>query len=95
MIPGYFAAVCMYDVIRTCISPRPGMPSFLFSWRYLSVSVICKDSGLGDALSTALFCMEKEKGLSLVEAMPGVEVLWVSDDGSKTASSGWNNYVKK
>ena len=62
---------------------------------YLSVSVICKDSGLGDALSTALFCMEKEKGLSLVEAMPGVEVLWVSDDGSKTASSGWNDYVKK
>ena len=42
---------------------------------YLSVSVICEDSGLGDALSTALFCMEQEKGLSLVEAMSGVEVL--------------------
>jgi thiamine biosynthesis lipoprotein len=56
---------------------------------------VCKDSGLGDALSTALFCMDKEKGLSLVESMPDVEALWVLDDGSKSASSGWNKYVIK
>ena len=62
---------------------------------FLSVSVICKDSGLGDALSTALFCMTQDEGLDLVESIPGVEAMWVTDDGSKTVSSGFNEYVKK
>ena len=62
---------------------------------YVSVSVVCKDSGLGDALSTALFCLSKEKGLALVESMPDVEAMWVSEDGSQTVSSGWNAYIKK
>lgn len=61
---------------------------------YLSVSVVCKDSGLGDALSTALFCLSLEKGLSLVDSMSGVEAMWVAEDGTQTVSSGWNAYVK-
>lgn len=62
---------------------------------YLSVSVICPDSGLGDALSTALFCLSIEDGKALVETLDGVEALWVAADGVQTASDGWNNYVKK
>lgn len=62
---------------------------------FLSVSVICKDSGLGDAMSTALFCLSLEEGLALVESMAGVEAMWVTDDGTKTVSSGFNGYVKK
>lgn len=62
---------------------------------FMSVSVICENSGLGDALSTALFCMTKEKGLELVESIADVEAMWVTDDGIKTVSSGWNRYVKK
>lgn len=62
---------------------------------YLSVSVLCRDSGLGDALSTALFCMLPEKGLKLVESMEDVEVMWVAEDGTKTVSSGWNAYLKE
>ena len=62
---------------------------------YVSVSVVCNDSGLGDALSTALFCSSNEKGLALVESMPNVEAMWVSEDGSQTVSSGWNKYIKK
>ena len=61
---------------------------------YLSVSVICDDSGLGDALSTALFCLPKDKGLALVESLENVEVMWVSDDGEKTFSSGWKKFEK-
>ena len=61
---------------------------------YLSVSVLCSNSGLADALSTALFCMPLEDGIAMIEAMQGVEAMWVQEDGSKTVSSGWNNYTK-
>ncbi len=59
---------------------------------YLSVSVLCKDSGMADALSTALFCMPQEEGLALIEKTDGAEALWVTQDGEKTASSGWSQY---
>ena len=55
------------------IDPATLMPSAYFS----SVSVFTKDSGLADALSTALFCMSYEDGLALVHSVGGVEVIWV------------------
>ena len=61
---------------------------------YLAVSVICPDSGMGDALSTALFCMSIEEGKQLIASMDGVEVSWMTADGKRTVSDGWNNYVK-
>lgn len=73
------------------IHPNTQMPAEGF----LSVSVISKHSGFGDALSTALFCMPQEKGLALVESMHEIEAMWVTEDGNKTVSSGWNKYVKK
>ena len=59
---------------------------------YLSVSVICEDSGFGDAMSTALFCLPMDEGLALVESIPDLEAMWVTEDGTKTVSSGWNAY---
>ena len=73
------------------INPDTLMPAEGF----LSVSVICKDSGFGDAMSTALFCLPKEDGLALVESVPDLEAMWVAKDGTKTVSGGWNAYVKK
>lgn len=61
---------------------------------YLSVSVVCKDSGLGDALSTALFCMDFEEGSTLVESLEGVEAMWILSDGTKKISSGFSVYTK-
>ena len=61
---------------------------------YLAVSVICPHSGLGDALSTALFCMSIEEGRALIATLEGVAVSWVTADGKQTVSDGWNNYVK-
>ena len=58
----------------------------------LSVSIICSDSGLGDGLSTALFCMSIEDGMALIESLEGVEALWVAEDETKYYSSGFDNY---
>ena len=60
---------------------------------YLSVSVICKNSAEGDALSTALFCMSLEEGLALVESLDDVEALWIMKDESTRSSSGFSKYV--
>ena len=50
---------------------------------FASVSVVCFDSGLADALSTALFCMSYEDGLSLLRGISEIErVVWVSSDGT-------------
>ncbi len=56
---------------------------------HISVSVLCESSALGDALSTALFCMPLEKGQELVESMEGVEALWVASDGTMYRSQGF------
>ncbi len=60
---------------------------------YLSVSVVTKDSGLGDALSTALFLMDEEKGRKLIESIEGAEAMWVYPDGRRAYSSGFENYT--
>ena len=62
---------------------------------FRSVSVVCVDSGLGDALSTALFCMSFEDGMALVESLENVEALWLFEDGSIEVSSGFDAYTEK
>ena len=46
-----------------------------------SVTVITKNSGLADSLSTALFNMSYEDGRALVDSLDGVKVVWVTVDG--------------
>ena len=60
---------------------------------YTSVSVVCGNSALADALSTALFCMPQEEGLALIESLDGTEAFWVADDGTQTSSSGFSAYL--
>lgn len=67
------------------------MPSAYFS----SVSIITPDSGLADALSTALFAMSYEDGLALVEKIGSVEVLWIATDGTQYTTPGIENLVKQ
>lgn len=61
---------------------------------YLSVSIICNHSGLGDALSTALFCLPQKEGLALIESIDGAEAMWVDENGEITCSPGWNDYTE-
>lgn len=57
---------------------------------FASVSIISSESGLADALSTALFCMPYEDGAKLVEGIDNVEVLWIFKDGSLKMTEGIN-----
>ena len=70
------------------IDPETLMPAEY----YRSVSVICKNSADGDALSTALFCMSLEEGMSLIQNFDGVEAMWVFPDGEKRYSEGFEDY---
>ncbi len=54
-----------------------------------SVSVVCNSSADGDALSTALFCMDLEDGKALVQSLDGVEAMWVLSDGTQHYSDGF------
>ena len=60
--------------------------------RYLSVSIVCSDSGLADLLSTALFNLDLEAGQELIEALEGTEALWCLPDGSLVRSSGFTAF---
>ncbi len=46
------------------------------------VSVICEDSAVGDALSTALFCTEKEKAEEILKNFSNLSVIWLTQDGN-------------
>ena len=71
------------------IDPDTLMPGAY--WR--SVSVICPDSGLADALSTALFLMDREEGSALAEKC-GAEVLWVDAAGQEFMTDGFEKMLR-
>ncbi len=61
--------------------------------KYSSVSVLTEDSGLGDAMSTALFLMDYEEGKALVESMDDLEAMWVLPDGEQRYSEHFQEYT--
>ncbi len=71
------------------IDPETLMPANYFA----SVTVICRDSALADALSTALFCMSYEEGLALVESLGDIQVLWVYEDGERKMTDGFDKIL--
>lgn len=73
------------------INPDTLMPAEYF----LSVSIVCKDSGMADALSTAVFNMPYEEGIKLIESLKDTEALWVMKDGSMSYSSGFQKFIKE
>ena len=64
------------------------------SENFKSVSVICADSGVADALSTTLFCMRYEEGLELLEHCLDTEVMWVLPDGERLYTDGFKKYCE-
>ena len=60
-------------------------------WR--SVTILCGDSGLADALSTALFLMPQMEGQSLLEKC-GAEAMWVNAEGERFYSPGFEKNIR-
>lgn len=60
-------------------------------WR--AVSVVCEDSGLADALSTALFLMSYEEGQELLEAC-GACAMWVTLENEVYYSTGFEEFIR-
>ncbi|MEE0969985.1 MAG: FAD:protein FMN transferase [Clostridia bacterium] len=65
------------------------MPAEYFS----SVTVVTPNSGLADALSTALFCMDYESGVKIAESFDGVHVLWILPDGTQLMTEGMRSLL--
>jgi len=58
-----------------------------------SVTTVCRSTVTADALSTAVFVMESNRGIALFEKLPGVEGMVISRNGAKHFSSGWKRLV--
>lgn len=53
-----------------------------------SATVVAADATLADALSTAVMVLGRERGLALVERLPGVQALVVDDRGKVGVTAG-------
>ena len=60
-------------------------------WR--SVTIVCADSGLADALSTALFLLPYEEGLLLLQQFDA-EAMWVDAAGKLYYSPGFEDLIR-
>lgn len=73
------------------INPETLMPANNFT----AVTIITPDSGMADALSTAIFNMPLEEGLAFIEGLQDTEALWVMPDGELIYSSNFKEFIKE
>ena len=76
-------------VYHHIIDPDTLYPSL--HWR--SVTIVCADSALADALSTALFLLPLEEGQQLLTTM-GAEAMWVNARGEIFYSPGFQKLIR-
>ena len=77
------------EICHHIIDPDTLMPSRY--WR--SVTIVCGDSGLADALSTALFLMSREEGQKLLDDC-GAMAMWVDAEGNLYYSPGFEELIR-
>ncbi len=72
------------------IDPRTLYPSE----RWVSVTVVCADSGLADMLSTSLFLLTEEEGQALLD-LYGAHAMWVDAEGNRSYSPAFQKLIFK
>lgn len=77
------------ELYHHIIDPDTLFPSSY--WR--SVTISCADSGLADALSTALFVLSREEGQKLLDTF-GAKAMWVAADGTISFSPGFEDLIR-
>ncbi len=60
---------------------------------FVSVTILARDSGLADALSTALFNLPYAEGRALVDGLDGVEAMWVYARDERVYTDGFKDYI--
>ncbi len=83
---GDYEKFVVIDGIRYAhiIDPRTGYPTTGIK----SVTIVCPDAELADALATAVFVMGEKKGLSLINQMKQIECLIINDRNEMITSEG-------
>ena len=61
---------------------------------FTSVTIITKDSGLADFLSTTLFVMDYDEGRKLVDSLDGVNAFWVFENNEIKYTDGLKNSIE-
>lgn len=77
------------ELYHHIIDPNTLYPSTY--WR--SVTIVCDDSGLADALSTALFLLPMEEGQELLDKT-GACAMWVDRNGEMFYSPGFQDNIR-
>ena len=88
---GDYQRYYIVDGVKYChiIDGDTLMPADYFA----SVSIVAKDSGMADALSTSVFNMPFEEGLAFVNSLEDVEAVWVLKDGTVEYSDNFKQYL--
>ncbi len=73
------------------IDPRTGYPATGLK----SVTIICPDAELADALATATMVLGREEGLYLINQLKGVECLMITDEDEMLASDNLHLHYYK
>ena len=58
------------------IDPKTGYPTTGIK----SVTIVCSDAELADALATSVFVLGQENGLSMINSLKGIECLIITDE---------------
>ena len=77
------------ELYHHIIDPATRYPSTY--WR--SVTVLCEDSGLADALSTALFLLSLEEGQAVLDGLDA-QAMWVDREGNRFYSPGFEENIR-
>ena len=89
---GDYQRYFMQDGIRYhhILDPRTLQPARLAR----SVTIVAGTGVLADGLDTGIFVMGQEKGMALIERLPGVEGVIIGADGTVSVSSGLHDRLQ-